>query len=223
MIYTIDRITEDVRVCMDQDRTSDALFADGDEETLNLDAVIKSKILESVRRVHLAAPYHKLDEGHNFGDDETDGAIAISWGSGDFQYTGWVKVPDDFLRLVVFEMSDWERPVYQLISTSDPVYAKQRSRTAGVRGTAQRPVCAIGMRTTGRVLEFYTCKSSNATVTKAVYIPQPEIDSNNGVEISEQCYEAVVYMVAGMTLFSCGESELSKQYLETAKTLLNNE
>ncbi len=211
MTYTIDKITQDVRVCIDQNRKGDALFVTGDSDTLTLDEIIKSKILEAVQRVHLEAPYHVLEQGHNFGD-------AVYW---EDMESGWVLLPDDFMRLVVFEMDDWERAVYQAISTDDEEYEKQRSRFKAIRGTAQRPVCALGVRPEGRVLEFYSCKSEDAQVSRAVYIPYPEIDDDGGVEVSERCYQAVVCTAAGLTLITCGEVDKGNNLFEMAKTIIN--
>lgn len=135
--------------------------------------------------------------------------------------SGWVLLPDDFMRLVVFEMDDWERAVYQAISTDDEEYEKQRSRFKAIRGTAQRPVCALGVRPEGRVLEFYSCKSEDAQVSRAVYIPYPEIDDDGGVEVSERCYQAVVCTAAGLTLITCGEVDKGNNLFEMAKTIIN--
>lgn len=211
MIYQIDRIIKDVRVCLDQNETNEALLTSGDIDTLSLDEIIKSKILEAVERVHLNAPSYLLEGGHNFGD-------AIYWRELE---SGWVLLPQDFLRLVVFEMSDWEQAVYTAISTDDPDYEKQRSRFKGVRGTAQKPVCAIAIRPEGKVLEFYSCKSTDATVSRAMYIPYPEIDEYGGVDISERCYKAVVYTVASLTLITLGEAEKGNMLSELSKTFLN--
>lgn len=210
MIYQTDRIVADVRVCLDQNMTCAALLQGGDVDTLSLDEIIRSKILEAVRRVHLSAPSYLLECGHNFGD-------AVYWGELE---SGWVLLPEDFLRLVVFEMDDWERAVYTAISTDDADYEKQHSRFKGIRGTAQRPVCAIGTRPEGRVLEFYSCKSEEATVSRAVYLPYPSIDESGGVDISEHCYRAVVYTAAGLTLVTCGEAEQGTNLSELAKTFL---
>lgn len=210
MIYQIDRIIKDVRVCLDQNETNEALLTSGDIDTLSLDEIIKSKILEAVERVHLNAPSYLLEGGHNFGD-------AIYWRELE---SGWVLLPQDFMRLVVFEMDDWEQAVYQAISTDDPEYEKQRSRFKGIRGTAQRPVCVIAIRPEGRVLEFYSCKSTDATVSRAMYIPYPEIDEYGGVDISERCYKAVVYTVASLTLITLGEAERGNMLSEVAKTFL---
>ena len=201
---------QDVRICLDQNMESDALIESGDIDTLALDEIIKSKILEAIQRVHMNAPNYLLEGGHNFGD-------AVYWRELE---SGWVLLPPDFMRLVVFEMDDWEQAVYQAISTDDPEYEKQRSRFKGIRGTAQRPVCAIAIRPEGRVLEFYSCKSKNAQVSRAMYIPYPKIDEDNGVDICERCYNAVVYTAAGLTLLTCGETEKGNSVSELAQTFL---
>ena len=210
MIYQIDKIMQDVRICLDQNMTSEALLESGDIDTLALDEIIKSKILEAIQRVHLDAPNYLLEGGHNFGD-------AVYWRELE---SGWVLLPQDFLRLVVFEMDDWERAVYTAISTDDPEYEKQRSRFKGIRGTAQRPVCALAIRPEGKVLEFYSCKSTEATVSRAMYLPYPSIDEDGGVDVCEHCYKAVVYTAAGLTLMTCGEVDKASTFSNLAKTFL---
>lgn len=213
MVYQVNRVVADVRRVLDQDNMVDVLIGEGDAETLLLDDIMRSKIVEAVDRVHSAAPYWLLEQGHNFGGLSG----SVYWGD---QESGWVLLPEDFLRLVVFEMSDWERPVYTPISTDDPRYARQRCRVKALRGTSQRPVCAVGVRPEGRVLEFYSCKSEEASITKAVYIPCAAVDGNGGVDISERCYDAVVYMTAALTMTACGEGDKAKSYMELAKTYL---
>ena len=63
----------DVRVCLDQNMTSEQLLQTDDIDTLALDDIVRSKILEAVVRVHTNAPTYLLAQGHNFGD-------AIYWG-----------------------------------------------------------------------------------------------------------------------------------------------
>lgn len=210
MIFQVDKIVQDVRICLDQNMASDALIESGDIDTLALDEIIRSKILEAVQRVHRDAPNYLLEGGHNFGD-------AVYWRELE---SGWVLLPNDFLRLVVFEMDDWEQAVYQAISTDDPEYEKQHSPFKGIRGTSQRPVCAIGLRPEGRVLEFYSCKSTDAKVSRAIYMPYPKIDEDGGVDISERCYNAVIYTAAGLTLLTCGETEKGNSVSELAQTFL---
>lgn len=210
MIYQVDRLMRDVRVCMDQNMSSHALTLEGDVDTLSLDDIIRSKIVDGVRRVHLMAPYYLLEEGHNFGEE-------LYWGE---LFSGWVLLPRDFMRLVVFEMDDWCCPVHSALSVTDADTKKQHSRFRGIRGTYQRPVCVLSTRAEGKVLEFYSCRSESAHVSRGVYIPYPRIDESGGIDISERCYDAVVYMVAYLTSLSCGEVDKAQVYLSAAKSLL---
>lgn len=210
MIYETVALARDIRVALDQNAESRELLSADDIDTLTLDEIIRSKMEEAVKRVHLTAPNYMLECGHNFGD-------AVYWAD---KESGWVLLPEDFLRLVVFEMDDWERAVYSAISTEDAAYAKQRSRWKGIRGTAQSPVCAIAIRPEGRVLEFYSCKTDKAQVRRAVYCPQPVVDCNGGIDISERCYRAVVYQAAALVSVTLGQQEQSAAMAELSKTAL---
>ena len=210
MIYQIAEVMRDVRIAMDQNNTSYQLLADGDIDTLSLDDIVRSKIPEAVRRVHTAAPTYMLESGHYFGDE-------LYWAD---KNSGWVLLPDDFLRLIVFRMSDWERAVYTAISTDDPDYEKQSGRFAGIRGTAQKPVCAIAIRPEGRVLEFYSSKSTEAKVAQGTYIPLPCIDECGGIDISPRCYRAVVYMAAALVSTTSGEADKASAFAELSKSAL---
>lgn len=132
MVYNIHDVMRDVRICLDQNMTSEQLLQTDDVDTLALDDIVRSKVLEAVVRVHSNAPTYLLEHSHNFGD-------AVYWG--DLE-SGWVLLPQDFMRLIVFEMSDWEQAVFTAISTTDPEYQLQRQRIKALRGTAQKPaVC----------------------------------------------------------------------------------
>lgn len=209
-VYHLDKIAEDVRIALDQNITSDALKEIGDVDTLALNDVIKSKIVEAVKRIHSSAPSYLLDGGHNFGD-------GVYWKEHE---SGWILLPEDFMRFVVFQMSDWERAVFYPINTDDPEYERQSSRFKGIRGTAQRPVCAISIRPEGRVLEFYSCKSEKATVSRGVYLPYPQIDKYGAIEICQRCYDAVVYTIAALVLTTFGDVEKSSTLNELAKSVL---
>ena len=210
MVYRVSEIMRDVRICLDQNMTSEALTLTGDADTLAFDDIVRSKLLEAVEQVHCAAPVYRLEEGHTFGD-------AIYWGD---RESGHVLLPDDFMRLIVFEMSDWERPVYKAITPADPQYAYQRQRVKALRGTAQKPVCVIATRPEGRVLEFYSCKNKDAYVKRGQYMPYPAVDSTGGIDISKRCYKTVVYVAAALVLQSIGEGEKTAGLWETAKAAM---
>ena len=209
MIYKLTEIARDVRIAIDQNMTSEQLIATEDIETLSLEDIIRSKIVEAVRRVETAAPVHFLEEGHDFGD-------AVYWGNLE---SGWVLLPDDFMRLIAFRMSDWERTVYAAISVDDPLYAKQSSRYKGIRGNTQKPVCAVVNRAEGKALEFYSCNSQDAYVSRASYLPYPHIDEDDGIDISEKCYTAVIYTVAALVLTTYGEADKASAMTDLAKSI----
>lgn len=211
MIYRLDEIVRDVRIAIDQNMDGAPLLADRDEDTLSLEKLIRSKALEGVIRVESAAPAEYLEGGHSFRDS------GIFW---EPLECGWIILPDDFMRLISFKMSDWERPVYRAITATDPEYQKQSSRYKGIRGTPQKPVCAIVKRSAGKVLEFYSCKSRDAYISQANYKPYPIIDESEGVDISKRCYRAVVYTIAALVLTTLGEAEKGSALLQLSNSLL---
>lgn len=210
MVYSVEQIQHDVRIAMDDYPQSPSLIAMEDVDAISIDKIINSKIEDAAKAVEIAAPIHMLDSGHNFAED-------VFWNS---NFSGWIILPDNFMRLMVFRMSDWERPVYAAISEGEPEYTLQHSRFKGIRGNPQKPVCAITLRAEGKVLEFYSCNSDEATVEQAVYLPIPRID-NGGIEICERCYRPFIYQCAGMVAQTLGETEAGTSFVETARSMIS--
>lgn len=208
--YTIDRILEDVRVSLDMNQNSDTLIGINDDATLTINELIRSKIVEAVKRVHIIAPAYLLDFGNHF-------AESITWNPDG--RSGWMILPDDFMRLITFEMSDWDQPCFEAISTDDIKYKMVRSRFP-VMGTPQKPIVAISVSPNGKILEFYSCKDDTATVNKAVYLPYPEIDEFNGIKISQRCYDSTIYTIAALVLAALGENDKCTLFNELAQTNL---
>ena len=201
-----------VRVAIDMNRGDEPLIMEGDTDTLTLDEIIYAKLADAVRLTEMEAPLFMLESGHDFGEDNVfigeDGK-------------GFIILPDDFMRLISFRMSDWRRTVYDAISESDPQYALQSSRFKGICGNPEKPVVAIVRRSEGKVLEFYSCKTEEATVAQATYLPIPKIDRDGGIDVAEDCYRAAVYRAASLALASVGD-QLSTTMLEISKSLLIN-
>ena len=211
MIVQADEMVRAVRVAIDMNKGDEPLIIEEDTDTLTLDEIIYEKLVEGVRLVEMEAPAIMLDSGHDFARDR-----GVFWrGRG----KGFLNLPDDFMRLISFRMSDWERTVYEAITEQDAEYAKQSSRFKGICGNRERPVVAIVRRSEGKVLEFYSCDSEEATVTQATYLPLPKIDRDGGIDVSEDCYSAAVYRVAGLVLASVGD-QLATSMLEISKSFL---
>lgn len=210
MVYRIQHIARDVRIAIDENKTSEQLIADEDIDTLSLDEIVQSKVQDAARQVLSTASVELLDTGAPFGD-------SVYWrGDG----SGWILLPDDFMRLIVFRMSDWERPVYSAIGSGDPEYARQFSRYKGIRGNPQKPVVAIVRRAEGLALELYSCRDESATVDQATYLPLPRVDREGGIDLPARCYRSVVYKCASLALSTLGQNELSSTMLELSKQLL---
>lgn len=200
MLYRLSDIVRQVRITIDQNEQDTYLQSDGDEDTLGLDTLIESKVPEAARIVVASAPLRMLDGGFHFGN-------SIAWQKDN---SGWLLLPDDFLRLISFRMSDWERPVSLAITATDPAYNLQFSRFKGLRGTPQKPVAAVVLRGEGHVLEFWSCLSNKAKIVQAAYQPIPQIE-NNAIEVPEQCFRAFVYAAAALTMESLGEVQMAEK------------
>ena len=219
--YSVEELVKEVRVALDENATSEQLSGFGDSETLTLDAIIESKIEGAAKVTELNAPFHLLDGGEGFCDSENPIADnSVAWASGEVGIGyGVAKLPDDFLRLVSFKMSDWDYAVTTAITESDPRYAMQHSRYGGIKGNPQRPVVAVVQRPSGLCLQFFTCRGgAEVTVEIAQYIPIPRI-ADGKISVCEKLKPAIVYYAAYQTALTLGSSELAAALLLMAKEL----
>lgn len=217
--YSITQIEQDVRCLLDENKVTTSLAGFGDADTLELSAAIRSRILEAVAYVHQTAPYYLLDNSSSSTD------TTITW-EGNENY-GSVSIPNDCLRVLAFKMSDWRRVVTTFHDMSTPLYALQRSVIPGVRGNFEKPVCFIGIKNNNtnisHVVEFYSCKSKDATVALYSYLKEPAIDASSGqekVDISSKCYDAFLYHLCGLLLATFNDANRSSLFMEHSKHLL---
>lgn len=210
MIVQAEDMAKAVRVAVDMNHSSTPLLVDDDIDTESFDEIIYAKLVDAVRVVEQEAPLHLLEQGHQFGGDN------VNWTENG---KGWLVLPDDFMRLVVFKMSDWKLSVSDAISQDDPLYLRQFSKWKGISGNPEKPVVAIVNRAEGTVLEFFSCNDDTATIEQAVYVPYPKIDIDGGIDVSEKCYRAAIYRAASFALASIGD-QLSTTMLELSKSLL---
>ncbi|ROT10046.1 hypothetical protein EEL33_01245 [Muribaculaceae bacterium Isolate-037 (Harlan)] len=209
MTVQAEEMARAVRVAIDMNKGDEPLIMEGDTDTLSLDEIIMAKLADAVRLVEMEAPATMLESGHDFGDNIFIGEDG----------KGFIILPEDFMRLISFRMSDWKRTVFEAISENDSQYALQSSKWKGICGNPEKPVCAIVRRGEGKVLEFYSCNDNTAIVTQATYVPIPRIDIDGGIDVAENCYRAAIYRAASLALASVGD-QLSTTMLEISKSLL---
>ena len=169
---------------MDMNYDSTRLLEENDIDTLSLNDIIYAKLTDAVRIVSMEAPLHLLEQGHQFGRKN------IFWKENG---KGWIILPDDFMRLVIFKMSDWNHPVNEVINEDNPLYLRQFSKWKGICGNPEKPVVAIVNRAEGKVL--------------------------GGIDVSERCYKAAVYRAASLALASLNDQQTTTM-LELSKSLL---
>lgn len=212
MEYNVSDIVQEAKVALDENVSSAALAGLGDVDTLKLEEIIESKVVDAAMVIEQNAPAYMLDSGKAFGE-------SIGWDGQPGYGAGYIHLPDDFMRLVCFQMSDWDYAVTVAITEDSPQYQMQRSRFAGVRGNPQKPVVAITSQPIGLVLEFFSCYSGeNAFIKKARYIPIPRI-KNGKIDLCEKLRRAVVYYTAYLAALSLGNGDAAAAMLATAKEL----
>lgn len=206
-------IIRDVRVAMDEN-TSVAPFTDSDgntfdPDTLEMEEIIKSKIADGVNAVRSVAPLSKLEPARMASGE----SWPIKW-IDEEKMIGGVPLPDDYLRMVLFKMSDWTHAVTTTIAVDSALYHQMFSRWKGVRGNPSRPNIAIATDTsTGKnVIQFFSCDSTEATAELA-YIkrcdkPNEPDEPNTTYEIEQGIYRAVVLKTAALVAATYGNADM---------------
>jgi hypothetical protein len=221
--YDIDALVKDIRIILDQNQISSQLIAVSDIDTLSVNEIIKSKIAVAARVIETNAPISMLD-GITLGSEETqsDGTIktsyTIAWKSAIGIGMGSILLPDDFMRLIVFQMSDWNKPA-TIITEDDPKYEMQSSRYPGVRGCPQKPIAAIVLRSGGLTLELYSCTAgSSVTVKHGRYIPIPSI-MDGSITLCVKLVDSIEYYAAYLACTELCSGETNKINLLRAHAL----
>lgn len=193
---TADTLAQDVRVAIDEN-TSTTAFTD-DTDTLEMDDIIGAKAIDGINAVRMAAPLAVVEL--------TRVTPTVTWidaGKG----IGRITLPDDYMRLALFRMSDWLFGVTEAISPTADEYPQQFSEYAGVRGNPSHPVVAVTADdTTGKAaLEFFSSETTDATAT-LLYVPRLTATATQ-YAIEERLYRAVVLKTAALVMAAYGESD----------------
>lgn len=70
-----------------------------------------------------------------------------------------LPLPDDFLMLLSLRLSNWERPVREVLQPGNWLYRLQSSRWTGLRGTPQRPLAFFSAGDDGQpVVELFSAE-----------------------------------------------------------------
>lgn len=216
--YAISTLRTAVRTVLDEN-ASDQINLNVNTDTLSVDTLIENNIPIAVRIVDTLAPLHMVGAG------ESVSSPSVTW-KGDIDYLGnrpgEITLPNNYLRLVSFKMSDWAYAVNTPISETSQNYNAQWSKFGGVRGNPEQPVVAI---TAANKLQFFSSHYSThaderATVEDYRILTIPAVSGSN-IDIPVLLKDAAVYYTAYLTAKTLNQEELAAHLLETTKTLMN--
>lgn len=158
-MYKKEELKRQVRVMMDEN-AEDLLSSAGDVDALGLDELIEGVLPDVLRELLLSSGSEQLGEGEALRGE-------LSWESGHVgEGMCSLVLPEDFLRLLFFQMSDWRYGVSEAISADSEAYRQQRSRWGAGRGNPERPVVALVPQSIGLTLEAYSSRSGSGVYMK---------------------------------------------------------
>lgn len=193
MNYAVADILKDVRITLDQNQVESILAADDD--TLELDDIIRKKITEAAMRILREAPLRMIDgtialpEPVTIEDADDEAQVSIR---------SVIRLPDDYLRLAIVRMSDWKTPLRVAILDTSDIYQTVTSEFDGIRPNEYRPLAVETEDVDGPILELWGSGDAEATLEQGRYIGQPRV--RDGVlNFPKLLYPAIVNMTAALT------------------------
>lgn len=125
---------------------------------------------------------------------------------------GYVEVPDDFIRLLEFKMTEWHRPVTVAYEAGSDMALKQYNRF--MRGGVCKPVCVLSHRHFKRVVEYFSVVSEH-TVEWFVYVPVCPAEDLPG-----SLQDVLVWLCASRVLLVTGRAAEATAAYEMGVSLL---
>lgn len=193
MNYAVADILKDVRITLDQNQVESILAADDD--TLELDDIIRKKITEAAMRILREAPLRMIDgtialpEPVTIEDADDEAQVPIR---------SVIRLPDDYLRLAIVRMSDWKTPLRVAVLDTSDIYQTVTSEFDGIRPNEYRPLAVETEDADGPILELWGSGDAEATLEQGRYIGQPRV--RDGVlNFPKLLYPALVNMAAALT------------------------
>jgi hypothetical protein len=190
MNYAVADIAKDVRVALDQNQVESILATNDD--TLELDDIIRNKITEAAMRILREAPLRMIDgtvtlpEPVTIEDEDSVPIRAV------------IRLPDDYLRLAVVRMSDWKTPLRVAVLDTSDIYQTVTSEFDGIKPNEYRPLAVETEDADGPILELWGSSNADATLMQGRYIGQPRV--RDGVlNFPKLLYPALVNMTAALT------------------------
>lgn len=193
MNYAVADIIKDVRITLDQNQVESILAADDD--TLELDDIIRKKITEAAMRILREAPLRMIDgtialpEPVTIEDADNEAQVSIR---------SVIRLPDDYLRLAIVRMSDWKTSLRVAVLDTSDIYQTVTSEFDGIRPNQYRPLAVETEDADGPILELWGSSDADAVLEQGRYIGLPRV--RDGIlNFPKLLYPALVNMTAALT------------------------
>lgn len=211
MTKTKTELLQDIRVVLDQNRNSGVLSGLGDVDTLSIDDIIESKIIDAADAVIRSAPINKLY-------DISKALTSTQTISQNAPFIVTLSLPSDFLRLIRFQMSGWKYPVYEALPCTAPEYVQCHSEY-GVCGTKNRPMLFITPygEETQRLEAF--CAGSASDTMDFLYVENPKF-VDNSIKLGKHLVRPTIYYAAYLVAITLGAGDSAEKLLTTCNEML---
>lgn len=182
----------------------DVIQSVGVEDDKPLDTLIGSVLNESAYDLLLTAPFSRLKITAAPAATtltETSGAVSIT-------------LPDDFLRLVAVQLSDWTCPVGVACLPDSAIGARQKN--VYLRGGRSKPVAVLEQTSGGHTLNLYSTEQKTPKLTRLDYIALCTAENIT----SPIMIEALCWIASAKVLTIQGNINLAQAATEHAKSLM---
>jgi hypothetical protein len=179
-----------------------------------LDLLINSHLEEGTKDICLNAPLSVLFP-------VTDTIVGVV---GADTKTGYIVLPDNFLRLSRLKMTDWTKELTgkDLITPENFIYKSQFIKWSCNRGTPSKPVAVLNWKTitavSKKIIEYF-CVDTYHTVDKFLYIP--EMLAEDFITVNPNLMDALAWQIAGKIMQITGMIEPAKMAQERVLQSLN--
>lgn len=202
----IDRLKYMVKSIIDEITPSTSVV---DYNNLPIDDRIETFAENCAKQSILLSP-HKCLVGK-----EIPGDIS-SYGDG----SGYIALPNDFLKLFSFKLEGWKKRVTETVTEDSERYLLQKN--AVTRGGINFPVCAVVKGEDSLLLEWYSVPAyvTSPKCVEKLYVSTPSV-LNSSIGIPEKLDMLLSYLTAKEVLMSFQNYDMAKVTDELIQTEIN--
>lgn len=191
MNYLLSDILESVRVTLDQNQVEKDLSIEYDQSTLELDDLIRQKVLEAALELLLYSPLEMVDN-----PVPLDASDVSRSGDGAFR----IPLPEDWLRLHTARVSDWKRPVRLTHEEGSPELSVLESEFSGIHPNVYRPLAVVERDGAQPYLSLYG-GGVGSHVETLLYVSRPSV-KGGVLDFPELLYPSLIYLISSLVAAS---------------------